>query len=480
VNNQRNKPLDKPRDTLLQSSDLQCRKRQRPPGIRTMQTANPFASVAFCEAMQTAVRQSPALFDIASAQNIHSVILDIIDAGYLPADSQALIFEYPRSAESDPGMMAYFQTAEKLAKGIRTKTKPGKYIRRHFPEMPDSILRHYAALCEPVSVKFLIDDAMVEFMANGADGIGSCMSKDSFSIHPYSVYASTYGWKLAIQSKGGETLARALVNDESREFVRTYSVKTNSSGYNQECEPLAAALEVMGYSRASGWARGLKLARIETRDGDLVGPYIDGSNDSVADEGHYLTLTRHGEYFGDQQCGTFSGGNFATCSDCGARYDPENEGTYIEGYDRQVCDSCAEEYVYIDYRGVNRRYSGDYIAVSDAVYITSRSEHIDPDNPPEWAVCLHDGDWADMDDAVYIESEGEFYPADSADIVLANTGNRYHDKDYMLKTDCFRCAYSGEWYDAQVFDSETLDGETYCADNVADMREDAGQETIEV
>ncbi|MFN7834861.1 MAG: hypothetical protein ACK5NY_03585 [Burkholderiaceae bacterium] len=444
-----------------------------------MQTANPFPSVAFCEAMQTAVTQSPALFDIAAVQNIHSVILDIINAGYLPVDSQALIFEYPRPAESDPGMVAFFQTAEKLAKGIRTKTKPGKYIRRHFPQMPDSILRHYAALCEPVSVKFLTDAEMVEFMKNGADGIGSCMAKGSFTIHPYSVYSSAYGWKLAIQSKGGETLARALVNDESREFVRTYSVKTNSSGYNQECEPLAATLETMGYSRASGWRRGLKLARIETRDGDLVGPYIDGATDHVSDEGHYLTLTPYGEYCGDRQCGTFSGGSFETCPDCGARFDRENEGSWIDSFDRHVCDSCAGDYIYIEYRGVNRRYSGYYIAASDAVYIASRGEHIDPDNPPEWAVCLHDREWVDLDDAVYIESADEYYLHDSPDIVYANTGTRYGmDKDYMLKSDCFQCAYSGEWYDAQVFDCETLDGETYCSDNVSAMREDAGQATI--
>ena len=291
---------------------------------------------------------------------------------------------------------------------------------------------------------------MVDFMRDGAGKAKSCMSNDDFRIHPYNCFAAEFGWRMAIENKNGEFFARALVNTESKQYVRTFSILRDSSGYTQESKSMGPMLENMGYSRASGWQNGLKLARIEHECNELVGPYIDGYSDKLSDEGCYLRFSNHGEYCGDNTTGLLSGGECGQeCEECGAHYDSENEGAYIEGFGLSVCDHCAcHRFVYIDYN----RY--DYhIRTEDARYIDGR--YVDPDNLPDDMTTDVDGDIILTDDAVYIESAGQYYPYGDSRIVLRA------DKEYDLTEDCFKCAECGEWFSND--DSVTLDDELHCA-----------------
>jgi hypothetical protein len=438
----------------------------------TAQTPN-FPAVLYCQSLQTRVFQTPGLFDIAARIATHSIILRILDSGHSPKCFNSLIDEFPHESKTQSGMIAYYQSPDKYGK-TATIAKPGKYFRRQFPGLTDNQIKEFAGLCEPAKIEYLSDEALIDFMENRAAGLGlnSCMTNKGFNVHPYSVYAAEYGWKLAVYHLSGEIHGRALVNTESMEYVRTYSTDM-SNGYNQESASFSSLLNAAGYSRSSGWKIGLKIARKETRYGELVAPYIDGCNDNLDDCWEYLKIVRHGEYCADNTDGTLESHSRYQCVDCGCNYDAENEGISLDH--GGVCDSCSGDYVRIEYNRSTRR--GDYYLHRDNAAEVN-GDYFDPDYPPENVVQLESGDWCELDDAVYIESDGEYYLTNDYRIVYAYIGGRYNEQEYRLKEDCFRCYHNDSWYDAAEFDSEIADGETYCADNLAEIRAE-NQETLE-
>ena len=192
-------------------------------------------------------------------------------------------------------------------------------------------------------------------------GPSSCMSGYSFEDSPVRVYATTShglpdnGLRLFIQYTGElfgddfEVHARAIVNPETKEYVRAYGNAAD------------AILRGHGYTRNSACLEGVMLARIPhpTYNGAVLMPYLDSSQCGVDEYEDDAFIIRDAyEYEAQDADGyIYVGTESARCCCCEGRYSVED--MQETAYDGMVCDACVdnEQYVYVVGReGLYNRY----------------------------------------------------------------------------------------------------------------------------
>jgi hypothetical protein len=229
----------------------------------------------------------------------------------------------------DPTQISYTQSAEKGARDIQTRTRPGKYLAKFYseslsaPEIAD-MAAEFGAAHAPVS--FQLASTPDEIIAVYANGPHSCMKGES----PVGVYGAG---DLAIAYLGdmhAEVTARVLCWPAKLIFGRTYGDEIR----------LASALEAKGYRHVTGGSAwyGARLVRNEIGADRFECPYIDGGL-SVADTGEYLKFSPHG-WPGGTQAG-YVGEPEMVCDSCNAELSEddarhsENGGPY--------CDDCYNE-----------------------------------------------------------------------------------------------------------------------------------------
>jgi hypothetical protein len=266
--------------------------------------------------------------------------------------------------------------------------------------------------------------------------------------------------------------------------VRTYKRPDDPSArYSGPDEELSQWLQTNGYEKRSGWD-GETLAYIEpsgsaSGDYDFIAPYIDGSAQSV-DEAwcntarrKTLRISRRGEYECTSQHGGYEGGNTCTCEDCNARMRDDDRHSVGRGEDREVCDSCFDDYTYV----YGRRGYEYYIPNDDVVCVDD--QYYDPDYLSDNSIVeLHNGDYCHVDSAVYVESQGEHYLTE--DCVCLHDGDwelhencvELHNGDYALTDDAWECSESGEWYLSADDEPVIVDGLMYHEDNVPETDEE--------
>ena len=364
-------------------------------------------------------------------------MLNIPEQAQYLTDWREMVLEYPHTADTDATKIAYTENEAKGVADRQTITTLGKYIKRHAPTMPDHVLRDMVMLS--VAEVVLVHD-LQEMIDAVQRGPKSCM-QDSFDTHPYSVYDPQYGWHMAVRREGGDIVGRCLCLEHNgrKLFVRSY--RSNDNGYSGSDEGMNAWLEERGYSHASGWPNGARVAEIWDNS-RLVLPYIDGNNRRFNACGSYLNMDDCGEYEGDNTNGYASGAdNYISCADCDNDFDGE-DGTCV-GYheDHHVCESCAEGYTYAYGRNGNQYYVPD----DDTVYVDGENYHTD---------------YLDRNGIVYSEFGGEYYQQDDC-TQIDGSGDWVHNDDlhrsefvcldeddgiYGLRDDCWQCIASGLWY----------------------------------
>ncbi|MDU2828881.1 MAG: hypothetical protein E7C03_00195 [Anaerococcus sp.] len=193
---------------------------------------------------------------------------------------------------------------------------------------------------------------------NGPD---SCMSGYDFEYSPVRVYATTShglpdnGLRLFIQYTGElfgddfEVQARAIVNPETKEYVRAYG---NASD---------AILRVHGYTRNTECLEGVMLARIPHHgySGAVLMPYLDSSQCGVDEHGEGAFVIREDYEYGAQDADgyIYVGTESARCCCCERRYRIDDMHETADG--EMVCDGCVEDenFVYVVGReGLHNRY----------------------------------------------------------------------------------------------------------------------------
>ena len=412
--------------------------------------------------------------------NLHPAVGKMFEL-YKPADWQRVILEWPHKSLTDPNRLAYTRDERSaMYEGDSDKkalvTSIGKYLTRHWPDVPSDLIRDIVAehtYGGSIEITTSID-RMVQVVSGGPR---SCMSSsfdircsDGVERHPYAVYDPSLGWSMAVRTEGDEVLGRCLIwtdpdDPDTKGFVRSYKRERSERSASGADEAIEAYLKGLGYSKWSGWRYGTPIMQYEVRSGGYLMPYIDGNTQRV-DESDF-TISDSGEIDASNTGGT-AGAYEYTCDDCGAGF---NDG---DGYwtgiheERHVCDACCNDnYTYAYSRRGNQYYihndnvteiNGDYY---DTDYLSDND-----------IVELANGEYEHSDNAVYVESEDAYYHCDDDDICYAEDSG-----EYDLKDNCWQCTESGNWYTNDT-DSVMVDCALYHPDHAPEQEtEDDTTET---
>ena len=275
---------------------------------------------------------------------------DYIERLELVTLPQIIRFTCPRY-EPTMGMITYFPDKDKRDKGIRSKTRIGKFIKKvanfytdqQVEFIVDMIKESYQRHEVTYHVSKEREDFKRIYTAEGIPGgyLGnyscihaSCMRYDfdRLSSHPCEVYASGDFEIHWTEDSEGRIGARVLycIPDESFGYIYASSQATG--------DQLKELIEASGREFVCGedtdeWV-GARLLKIV--DGKkLIAPYIDLSKE-VEDCGSYLRIT---DYEGDYRFGGTSGYHYTkiTCPCCG---DSVNHDDTIESDGELHCQYC--------------------------------------------------------------------------------------------------------------------------------------------
>ena len=367
----------------------------------------------------------------------HPAVFAALEVGP-PKDLHQLVLEAPHV--STDGRLAYTQTDDKGRRDIQTVTTPGKYLTRHFPQFKADRIRGLAEV--KIGCRFI--NTMPEMLHAMKTGPKSCMQWTTTSrTHPYESYDPMYGWGMAVNEEGTDTIGRALVHFPSMTFVRTYR---KDSGYRvQSCNLMQDWLKSKGFTHASGWPEGSMLRYIEDS-----APYLDGDLERAnpdrhegqfvwiltEDGRHALSNTNGGTTVEDEEEDNDYVGECDCCND--GVYDRETY--YHTGPDSEtlVCCNCYDEhYIHVTgYRNCEYDIHEDNVIQIDGVDYDSNY------------LC-------DVEDLVYVDSEGKYYHG--SDCFYCDVANEYYcseSEDYVelangnsaASCNAWQCQITDKWY----------------------------------
>ena len=389
---------------------------------------------------------------LQSKHQFHSAVRDAV-LNYPPADWHQLTLEYPHTSTTNPSMIAYTRSEDHGNADRQTITSVGKYLRRHFPSMPDHVLRDYVMRYGEHT--FAMWDTIDRIIKSVQDGPSSCMQwrgrdEGDSDDHPYNAYDPKFGWRAAVRLNGeGQIVGRCLVNvyDEPI-FVRSYAHKQD--GYSHSDEALEVWLRDQGFRRADSW-EGCKLALIP-QDRSFLAPYLDGNIKTVSRMSDHLLVDEDGEWTCESTNGYPTEHDSFCCPDCDEHVDEDD--TVSTGYhgDHTVCRGCADyNYILV----IGRNGSEYYVHQDNATYVESQEQYYDDDYLDRNGIIqLDDGEYEHIDYAVHLEYS-DMWVAQDDDRAVYTVDDQYehiddcvllHNGDYALRDDAWQCDINGEWY----------------------------------
>lgn len=340
-----------------------------------------------------------------------------------PTDWHLIALQNP--TPSTDGRLAYTQSEEKRSRNVTTVTSPGKYLKRHWPSLPDHIIRDLLAQAEPHTYEILTTkDEIIHAVQNGPQ---TCMKwEEDYEVHPYEAYDPEYGWKLAIRKTHLGISARCLINDET--FVRSFKAHGDdpkSTLYSYPDQALEIYLQDLGYQKQRSWPDGLKLAKLQDYDHFL--PYIDGDIQTVSEYGNYYRIDSDGDLKCDNTDGSVEEEDLTSCYLCGER---TRETFDYSHHCEQICECCVEDctsvrgrrgyYYYIDDESAiegddGRQYDRNYLShnlrVEDIDGIAIHEDNAIPTCDGEHVHVDRTSDENDPAEAEFYIIDGEAHPA---------------------------------------------------------------------
>ena len=395
---------------------------------------------------------------------LHPAVLQTLQ-NHEPADWVALFWEWPYAALTDPARLAYSRSSQHLTDDRQTLTAPGKYLKRHFPNLPDHLIAGLAKTEQPEEFAFLETlEEMVAALEISTDA-WSCMqgfanddpealretlqgleSDLDISDSPYRVYSPRLGWKMAVRRTAKhEIKGRALVCNNS--FVRSYTAPdANADNLKNMADTLLENwLKKQGIRKAASW-QGCKIEAIDANnDCGYLLPYLDGNVTTVAHCRGGFIITSDSPVFkctetdGDAKEVEEPG---ETCTCCEDRTDEDDLYSTEDG---SVCSHCyGNHYTYIE---------STEEAINDRHVIHVNNEAYDERSLPEDIVELANGDYAHIVDVTVIDDE--YYLSEDC----VKLEEPHEGEEYALKDDAWEDAY-GDWWHDDV-ESENIDGRLY-------------------
>ena len=301
-------------------------------------------------------------------------------------------------------------------------------------------------------------------LANSCMRYESIMHHDNNGVmrHPVEAYASgDFEIAYTTDSKGHIAARCVIYRPEGGTPVAApiYGVCEKSMDMVQEYLDSIEAL----YDGAGDWI-GARLDCIEGKHGGYIAPYLDLSPSNLELDGAFLVVDRHGDIDASNYSGLLNGEpeSMCTCEHCGARYDSEEEGGFVN--DMLVCDSCYQDSNYCEY------YDERIFEYVSAVYLWHRGrrseeywcdnaigEYAERVNGDCWRTedlyTDHNGDYItpeQVEGGEYFLSDwsGEFYP--SADMCETSEGAIVSKLELEADHGIWQQDSSGIWSNVQL------------------------------
>lgn len=320
----------------------------------------------------------------------------------------------------NPLQIAHYPTLKHLRDGREVVTKLGKYLTsfKDFigmteAEIKDAVEKYNAIVASRTGweVKYIESTDGNGFVRIYRDCLaGSCMKGvDAVEVyaHEKSVIRLAY-----IQSLAGDILARCLVREDVKEYIRVYPDANGST----EGKYLQQYLKANGYTH--GNLEGCLLQMIEHDDEDdiFVAPYIDAGSDGNGSSGSaqsgelvdigdktYIEITSHGDLclsmtngFTDNVEDDEDMEDMSECDECGDTDHNDNMSyTYHEQY---VCRHCCDNHY--SFAWVTRNEQ-DYVHDDHVIFVGDEAYHVDVDlSAFDIYACEQTGDNYHLDDLV--------------------------------------------------------------------------------
>jgi hypothetical protein len=316
----------------------------------------------------------------------------------------------------NPLQIAHYPTLKHLRDGREVVTKLGKYLTtfKDFigiteTEIKDAVEKYNAIVASRTGweVRFIEStdaDGFVRIYSNCL--AGSCMKgMDAVRVyaHDKSVIRLAY-----IQSLAGEILARCIVREDFKQYVRIYPDANGST----EGKYLQQYLKANGYTH--GNLDGCLLQMIEHEDDDdiFVAPYIDAGVEGNGSEGsaqdgervtidgkEYIEITTHGELSLTMTNGwtdEVENEDESECDDCGDIEHNDNMSYTTHG--DYVCRHCCENNY--TYAWINND-TQDYVHNDHVIWANDDAFHENCDlSAHDIYACEETGDYFHIDDLV--------------------------------------------------------------------------------
>jgi hypothetical protein len=372
----------------------------------------------------------------------------------------------------NPLQIAHYPTLKHLRDGREVVTKLGKYLTtfKDFigiteTEIKEAVEKYNAIVASRTGweVRFIEStdaDGFVRIYSNCL--AGSCMKgMDAVRVyaHDKSVIRLAY-----IQSLSGEILARCIVREDLKQYVRVYPDANGST----EGKYLQQYLKANGYTH--GNLDGCLLQMIEHEDEDdiFVAPYIDAGVNGNGAEGSaqsgelididnktYIEINTHGELTLTMTNGwtdDVENENESECDDCGDIV--INDDMFSTYHDQYVCEHCISNNYYYAYV----RNGQDYVHADHVVSVGDEHYHVDYLDHYDIYYCEESSEYWHIDDLV-MTLRGFIHCDYATSIDHADTdGNDYaHDDDVHELSDGTKChTDDAERIQAEI-DEETED-----------------------
>jgi len=326
----------------------------------------------------------------------------------------------------NPLQIAHYPTLKHLRDGREVVTKLGKYLTtfKDFigitdAEIKDAVEKYNAIVASRTGweVRFIESTDADGFVRIYRDCLaGSCMKGvDAVRVyaHEKSVIRLAY-----IQSLAGEILARCIVREDLKQYVRIYPDANGST----EGKYLQQYLKANGYTH--GNLDGCLLQMIEHEDEDdiFVAPYIDAGVDGNGSSGSaqsgelvdidnrtYIEINTHGELSLTMTNGytdDVENEDESECDDCGDM--EHNDDMTYTFHDHYVCRHCCDHNYIYAWVGANNQ---EYVHEDQVIHVGDEAYHQETD------LSAHD--------IYYCEESSEYWHID--DLVMTLRGFINHD-----------------------------------------------------
>jgi hypothetical protein len=371
---------------------------------------------------------------------------------------------YAHVSKEKEAFVAYTESPEKGEQDRQTRCKAGVYLTRFFSEVltPKEIQEWTRILQgerDDSDLSFSIARTPDEIEEVYTNGPASCMSGTDFDCeeHPTRVYGDS-DLAIAYIKKPSDyhdedIASRALIWPERKIYGRIYPTPdrydtgARRDSANREYERLLRALKREGYSQ--GDFSGAYIRAIEgPRDGSFIMPYLDGGyyvTPVMRDGEDFFRMGTRGDYCASETCGVIYPRGRFVCERCEDHCDEDE--TYTVNTSRhsseQWCESCYEHSTFYCH-GHDETYSDNCESVEGPSGETVSLYYAES----RLAFCERDEVWCEREDVYEVH-------------VHAISGMTESWGAHARDNNAFYCAGTDSYYDSSVFESVTIDGETY-------------------